>query len=312
MHLLIPGRGGRAAGWICACVIAATAAPLAAYEDQIRNEARYLAGKIAERGKTAAAVIDFTDLDGAVTHLGRFMAEELSVALATDARSFRVIDRTHIRSLLKEHKLSSSGLIDPDTARELGRIAGVDTLITGTITPLGDSVRLSIKVLDSESAQVIASSGFNVARTQAIDSLQRRGAATSGGGGSPSSSPAAGSPSGSQVEKQGIVFTFQGCRRSGESVTCHMVLTNQAQDQTAYFSHNSTRVFDHFGNELYSNRLRLGSATEKRRAYRTLVRGVPTKASADFEGLAHEIRRLTLVEFDFESFTVQFKDVPIS
>ena len=170
-------RRTRTVGWWCCAfgVAALTADPLSAYEAQIRTESRYLAGQIAEKGKTAAAVIDFTDLDGAVTHLGRFMAVELSVALAGDARSFRVVDRTHIRSLLKEHKLSSSGLIDPETARELGRIAGVDTLLTGTITPLGDSVRLSIKVLDSETAQVIASSSCNVAKTQAIDSLLRRG-----------------------------------------------------------------------------------------------------------------------------------------
>ena len=76
--------------------------PALAFETQIREEARYIAGKIAERGKTAVAVVDFTDLDGAVTHLGRFMAEELSVALAGASRSFRVVDRSHIRSLLQE------------------------------------------------------------------------------------------------------------------------------------------------------------------------------------------------------------------
>lgn len=312
MHWLIYGRRSRDAGWISVCALMVLAGdPLAAYEEQIRTESRYLAGQIAEKGKTAAAVIDFTDLDGAVTHLGRFMAEELSVALAGDARSFRVVDRTHIRSLLKEHKLSSSGLIDPDTARELGRIAGVDTLLTGTITPLGDSMRLSIKVLDSETAQVIASSSCNIPKTQAIDSLLRRGVATSGLGGSPRSS-STGSVSGPTVERQGILFSLQGCQRSNETVTCHLSLTNQAQDQTVYFSGNSTRVFDPFGNELYTSRLRLGSATHKRRVYRTLVRSVPINASAVFEGLAPEIRRLTLIEFDFESFTIQFKDVPIS
>lgn len=311
MHWLIHGR--RTTGWIGACVIAALApSPLAAYEDQIRDESRYLAGKIAEQGKIAAAVIDFTDLDGGVTHLGRFMAEELSIALATESRSFRVVDRTHIRSLLKEHKLSSSGLIDPDTARELGRIAGVDTLVNGTVTPLGDSIRLSIKVLDSETAQVIASSSSNIPKTQAIDSLLRRGVATSGGGAAPSSPAAGGGASSPTVEKSGIAFALQGCQRSNETVTCRLILTNQAKDQTAYLNSKATRLIDHFGNELYASSIFLGSSSHPSYVNRTLVKGVSMNAGAVFEGLATEVRRLALLEVDFYYFTIQFKDVPIS
>lgn len=287
------------------------AVPVAAYEDQIRSESRYLAGKIAERGMTAVAVIDFTDLDGAVTHLGRFMAEEMSVALSTEGRSFRVVDRTHIRSLLKEHKLSSSGLIDPSTARQLGKIAGVDALITGTITPLGDSVRLSTKVLDSNTAHVVTSVSFNVAKTQAVDSLLRRGVAP-GGGVAPGRGASAGPAAASKVERQGVVFALQGCQRSNETIQCHLLLTNQTQDQKLYFRTNSTRVFDHFGNETYTNRVALGSSVGNRQVHRKLVRNVPITAAASFEGVSYEVRRLTLVEFDFNHFTIQFKDVPVS
>ncbi len=35
----------------------------------------------------------------------------------------KVIDRTHLKAILHEHKLASTGLIDPQTARQLGRIA---------------------------------------------------------------------------------------------------------------------------------------------------------------------------------------------
>lgn len=288
------------------------ASPLGAYETQLRDEARYLGGQIAEKGKAAVAVIDFTDLDGAVTHLGRFMAEELAVAMATHARSFRVVDRNHIRSLLKEHKLAGDGLIDPATARELGRIAGVDALITATITPLGDSVRLSIKVLDSETAQVIASSSCNIAKTMAIDTLLRRGVASSGGGGFSAGPAPSSGPSSSKVEKEGFLFELQSCQRSNETVTCHLVITNKSTDQQLHFYGDKSRVFDSFGNECYAAKIHLGSDSSSWKLHRTLVRNIPINASAGFEGIAWEIRRLTLVEFSFRSFTVQFKDVPIS
>jgi hypothetical protein len=37
-------------------------------------------------------------------------------------------------------KLASSGIIDPATARKLGEVAGVDCLVSGSLTLLGDSV----------------------------------------------------------------------------------------------------------------------------------------------------------------------------
>src|SRR3972149_274973 len=127
-----------------------------AYEQEINSLSTPMAEKIAAAGKKTLAVVDFTDLQGSVTELGRFLAEELSVSLSGASKGFDVVDRTHLKSLLAEHKLSSTGLIDPKTARELGKIAGVDALVTGTITPFGDSIRLSIKVLDMETAKVIS------------------------------------------------------------------------------------------------------------------------------------------------------------
>ena len=122
------------------------------YESEIGNLSAKMAQKIVNSGKRSIAVVDFTDLKGNVTELGRFIAEEFSVALLESSQGFEVLDRTHLQSILKEHKLSETGLIDPQTARKLGQFAGVDALVTGTITPLGESVRLAVKVLDVETA----------------------------------------------------------------------------------------------------------------------------------------------------------------
>jgi hypothetical protein len=82
-----------------------------------------------------------------------------------------VIDRTNLNSLIKEHKLSKTGLIDSATARQLGKIAGADALVTGTLTPIGDNVQLIVKVLDAETADMIDSAKINIARTQAVNEL---------------------------------------------------------------------------------------------------------------------------------------------
>ncbi len=141
------------------------------YEKEIEQLSSQMAEKIAAKGKKTVAVVDFTDLEGNVTQLDQFIAEEFSVALASAGKGFRVIDRTRLKIIIKENKLAATGLIDPATASKLGKIAGVDALVTGTLTPFGDNVRLTVKVLDSETADIIDSAKSNFAKTQAIDEL---------------------------------------------------------------------------------------------------------------------------------------------
>jgi len=138
---------------------------LFSYEKEIKNISQELAKKIEEAGKKSIAVVDFNDLQGNITELGRFLAEEFSTALVTTGKGFEVVDRTHLKSILAEHKLSFTGLIDPQTARKLGRIAGVEAIVIGTITPFGDSVRISVKVLVTDTAKVVTASTGNIAKT---------------------------------------------------------------------------------------------------------------------------------------------------
>ena len=96
---------------------------LLAYEKEINRLSATMAEKITQAGKSRVAVVDFTDLQGNVTELGRFIAEEFSVSLAGAGKGFKVVDRVYLKSIIKEHKLSATGLIDPTTARKLGKIA---------------------------------------------------------------------------------------------------------------------------------------------------------------------------------------------
>src|SRR5262245_23781666 len=124
--------------------------------NELRSLANSLAEDIASSGKRSIAVVDFTDLQGNPTALGRYLAEEFSVALARTRKGLQVIDRTHLKAILAENKLGSTGLIDPATARRLGQIAGAEALLTGSMTPFSESVRIAVKVLATDTARIIA------------------------------------------------------------------------------------------------------------------------------------------------------------
>jgi len=143
-------------------VAASSVASLAALEQEVKSEAEVIAAYLNEAGAGVVAVSDFSDLGGNVTDVGRFMAEEFSIALAEFASGFKVVDRSHLKALLQQHELNSSGLIDPGTVRLIGRFSGVDVLVTGTIVSFDETLRLEIKVLELESAIVMKSSVIEV------------------------------------------------------------------------------------------------------------------------------------------------------
>ncbi len=141
------------------------------YEKEIDALSAAMAEKIAGKGKKMVAVADFTDLQGNVTELGRFIAEELSGSLAGKEKGFEVVNRSNLKQLLQEHKLFATGAIDQKAAMKLGEISGLQALVTGTITPFTESVRVSTSVLDINTAKVIDNEKANIARTKDINEL---------------------------------------------------------------------------------------------------------------------------------------------
>jgi TolB-like protein len=141
------------------------------YEREIKDLSEKMAGQIDKSGKKSVAVVDFTDLQGNVTELGRFIAEELSVELMNNVKKIEIIDRNHLKSIMTEHNFSMSGLVDPKTIKKVGQIVGVDAIITGSVTPFGDNIRVTCKVIATDTARVISAGKIEIAKTKAIDEL---------------------------------------------------------------------------------------------------------------------------------------------
>ena len=270
-----------------ALLLAINAAPSAGqgYEQQVRGLATVVGQKLTAAGKETVAVVDFTDLDGKATWLGRFLAEEVSVALGADAPTFEVIERTQLRVLVQEHKLGASGLLDPQTARKLGQIAGVQAITTGTLTEFGDSVRLSLKVLDVNTARVIASSTVDIPKTNAIQELLAKEVAGSpmlpkrklgGDGLSNEVTPPAG---GQTTAERGYTFVLEACRNAGGSLLCTLRVTNEhTRTRLLQMVARGTRLIDANAEELPSTRVTVGGNSYSNE----LVPGVPTKAVVVF------------------------------
>lgn len=193
--------------------------PTVAQDREMRTIANTFAETLSKLGKKNVAVVDFTDLQGNVTELGRYLAEQMSVALALTDKGIDVVDRTHLRAVVQENKLSASGLIDPATALKLGQLAGVQVLVTGTLTPFGDRVELAVKALDAATARILGASTTDVAKTKAVEDLLNRDITNPGAGSSvgvqTAASPAVSGRGGFASEMEEVVFVVNSCRLTG-------------------------------------------------------------------------------------------------
>jgi TolB-like protein len=222
---------------ICTAMLLIVAIPCSGQD--IKAISSSLAKSIAGSGRKTVAVIDFTDLQGNVTELGRFLAEEVSVDLVGEAKGYEVIERNQLKIILQEHRLSATGLIDPQTAKKLGQFAGVDALVTGTITAFGDSVRVSAKVLDTQTARMLGATTSDIPKTKTIEELLSRGvgaqppSSTDIGGSGASNPPAEGvgaSKAVSSISAEGgnLLFDLRACSRSRQVTSCRGSVTNKS------------------------------------------------------------------------------------
>lgn len=230
-----------------------------AYENEIRSLSNAMAENIAKAGKKRIAVVDFTDLQGNITELGRFIAEEMSVDFTMTAKGFEVIDRNHLNRILAEHKLSLSGIVDQKTVQKLGQIAGVDAIVTGSITPLENSIRVVCKVIATDTARVISAAKGDIAKTKAIEELLGRGIEGGTIPGSTITSP----PAKPKVLAKAEVrvsdffddhdFTLEAreCKITRQQVNCTIAVVNNTPKTKGFrlYELSESILVDDFGNQ---------------------------------------------------------------
>lgn len=95
-------------------------------------------------------------------------AEEMLTMAFLKTGHFDLVERRHIKKVLEEQKFQYSGMVDPATAVKLGKILGVQAIVTGAITEIGFSVAsfivniptcrvsINVRVIDVETGKVIA------------------------------------------------------------------------------------------------------------------------------------------------------------
>jgi curli biogenesis system outer membrane secretion channel CsgG len=72
-------------------------------------------------------------------HGGAAAAQDVFVTELVKSGKFRVVEREQLEALMKEKGLTLSGDVDPSTAIRVGKLLGVNYLLTGAVTEYGNT-----------------------------------------------------------------------------------------------------------------------------------------------------------------------------
>ncbi len=129
------------------------------------------------------AVVPFPDLNGYQSTLGEFIAEELITQLfVQNPGIFAVVERRQLNKVLAEQKLSTSSVFEADNISKVGKILGVDAIVTGSIADLGAEVKINARAIAISTASVFAAAAAKSPKKGIAENLMMQNAPVPQGG----------------------------------------------------------------------------------------------------------------------------------
>jgi TolB-like protein len=147
------------------CAAAALlAAPPSCAADPYEKSAKAIS-RIAERAlKRRVAVLPFLPVAGTDTRGSMALAERITAHLSRQP-GIEVVERTLLEKVLREQGLAQQGVLDGRQSDKVGRVLGVDCLLTGSILGLGDGrIEVNARLIDAVTARVLGAETLQVRR----------------------------------------------------------------------------------------------------------------------------------------------------
>lgn len=276
---------------VCVLLVLSLCSGTRAHAQDLTKLASELAAKIHAKHHERVTVVDFLDLDKKPNKLAKFLTHQLQSALTEPEMDLVVVDQSHIAELFDQMEKLSEGLIDPATAREVGKVAGTEVIIYGTVMVSSLSVRLDISAIDLQTAKVIASGTASPKRFGLLDRLAKEVEQEEGGIASDQEESEASAPvKKASVKKparalrdQGVLFEVNGCSISLDTLTCALIVTSEGRDRWMAVG-ESSRAWNEAGEEFGPSDLAISNTQVQGKSCvaKRILRDVPTNLSLTF------------------------------
>lgn len=294
-------------------------------DSQLGILTQQIVSSLSQEKKSRIAVIEFSNLQGQITELGRYLAEELITRLYR-TRQFDVIERQMLNKVLAEHQLGMSGIIDASSAKELGKILGVDAIATGTVTDLADRIKIHARLISTETGSVFSVASVAVNKDETVRKLLGEAQPDANNDlTKPDEAPAALDASIRLIEKEGVRLEVSGCELQNRTLTIHLTITNlreDARDFMIQYGNPPTKVYDNLGNEYWMASAEMANTQvrfhERGSGYQALnkklVPGVAVSTALIFENISTQTSQISLLEMNCgrRLGMLEFRNIPVT
>jgi TolB-like protein len=131
----------------------------------LSNSTSYFSGRIPS--KTKVVVLNFSSK---WPDLSEYIIEELIGYIVNEGK-LTVVDRQNLETIRREMDFQLSGEVSDETAQSIGKKLGAQTIMSGSITAIGNSYRLRIRAISVETAEILGMQNVDVAQDSRIAAL---------------------------------------------------------------------------------------------------------------------------------------------
>ncbi len=132
--------------------------------DEYDKIAKTLAKGAKELKNKKIAVLAFPYHDGSTSSGSTEISERLTTRLV-GKNGIVVIERSLLDKVFNEMNLEKSGVVDPDTTKQIGKVLGVEAIVTGTLIDLSqDKTEVNARLIKTETGEVLTACTVEVER----------------------------------------------------------------------------------------------------------------------------------------------------
>lgn len=133
------------------------------FDQGLKSMAQDISSQIENTDIKKIGVLGFFTETGEETNLGKLITEDFSVYLTNPSLGYQIYDRVHLNLIIEENKLGSQrALVNPKTILRLGEIEGLQGIVTGTYSIVGENLRVRVKLINASTALQIGAAINNL------------------------------------------------------------------------------------------------------------------------------------------------------
>jgi len=107
--------------------------------------------------KEIIAVVDFKNASGTeeLNYLTKAIPESIITYLGKSGR-IEIVERSRMQAALEEMKLGMTGIVDEQTAVEVGKAVGANAIMVGSFVKIEDQIMINARLIDVQTSRIIA------------------------------------------------------------------------------------------------------------------------------------------------------------